>query len=109
MYNLHLFLLRYKWYRALMLDSQNFTTARFVALVCSVAFLFLLTESLLKSIVSLTFALLNTYFSYLRLQMINSESKKEKVEKVLVYMNIVLWTLVSCLFAMDVLFVIANV
>lgn len=109
MYNLHLFLLRYKWYRALMLDSQKFTTARFVTLVCSVVFWFLLTESLLKSIVILTFALLNTYFSYLCLQMVNTERKKDKIEKELVYINVVLWTVVSCLLAMEVLLTIANV
>lgn len=102
MYNLHLFLLRYKWYRALVQDELSFTVAKLVVVACFAVFLFLPIQNILRLAILLICSLITVYFTFIHLQIVNN---KDKMLKILLYINIVFWISLSCKYVLDIFFV----
>lgn len=101
MYNLHLFLLRYKWYRALVQNELNCIIAKFVVLACFAIFLFLPVQSLLRLAMLFICSLTTMYFTFILLQTVNNE---DKLLKLTLYINIAFWTVLSCQYGVEMFF-----
>ena len=86
--NLHLFLLRYKWYGRLIKSER---TVSYITIVVSLSFIltfFLLKESALNSAVHIVISLLFVFLTFVRLQQ-PSNIRFQKINILIVYFWII--------------------